>query len=106
MPTYEYRCTKCGHDFETFQKFSDEPLTICPRCGAELRKVFNSVGVVFKGSGFYSTDQRSPDGKSTSSSLPPAKTESSDAVTPATAKTDKESSAPSKTSASPSSPDD
>ena len=84
MPTYEYRCTKCGHDFETFQKFSDEPLTICPRCGAELRKVFNSVGVVFKGSGFYSTDNGSHKGKRAESAMPATKTDSatSDAAKP------------------------
>ena len=59
MPTYEYRCPSCGYDFEIFQKFSDKPLSVCPQCGGELRKVFNSVGIVFKGSGFYSTDNHS-----------------------------------------------
>jgi putative FmdB family regulatory protein len=58
MPTYEYRCTECGEDLEAVQKFSDAPLTICPNCGGPLRKVFNAVGVVFKGSGFYRTDSR------------------------------------------------
>ena len=56
MPTYEYCCIACGYDFEALQRFEDEPLTICPQCGNPLRKVFNSVGIVFKGSGFYSTD--------------------------------------------------
>ena len=59
MPTYEYRCTECGEDLEAVQKFSDAPLTTCPTCGGRLRKVFNAVGVVFKGSGFYRTDSRS-----------------------------------------------
>jgi len=59
MPTYEYRCGACGHDFETFQKFSEAALTVCPQCGGELHKVFNPVGIVFKGSGFYSTDNGS-----------------------------------------------
>lgn len=59
MPTYEYRCNACGHDFEAFQKFSDDPLSTCPVCNGPVRKVFNSVGVIFKGSGFYSTDNHS-----------------------------------------------
>ena len=50
MPTYQYRCTECGHDLEAVQKFSDAALTECPDCGGRLRKVFNAVGVVFKGS--------------------------------------------------------
>ena len=58
MPTYQYRCTACGHDLEATQKFSDPSLTECPNCGGPLRKVFNAVGVVFKGSGFYRTDSR------------------------------------------------
>ena len=58
MPTYQYRCTACGEDLEAVQKFSDAPLTTCPACGGQLRKVFNAVGVVFKGSGFYRTDSR------------------------------------------------
>jgi putative FmdB family regulatory protein len=59
MPTYQYRCTECGEDLEALQKFSDAPLTTCTTCGGRLRKVFNAVGVVFKGSGFYRTDSRS-----------------------------------------------
>lgn len=62
MPTYQYRCTECGHDLEAVQKFSDAPLTECPACGGKLRKVYNAVGVVFKGSGFYKTDSRSSNG--------------------------------------------
>ena len=72
MPTYQYRCTECGEDLEAVQKFSDPALTTCPTCGGQLRKVFNAVGVVFKGSGFYRTDSRSgsksdSDGDSSSS---------------------------------------
>ena len=59
MPTYQYRCTACDHAFEEFQSFTDEALSVCPVCGGRLRKVFNAVGVVFKGSGFYRTDSRS-----------------------------------------------
>jgi len=58
MPTYQYRCTDCGRDLEVVQKFSDASLTECPTCAGQLRKVFNAVGVVFKGSGFYRTDSR------------------------------------------------
>jgi putative FmdB family regulatory protein len=58
VPTYQYVCTECGHDFETVQSFSDEALSVCPVCGGRLRKVFNSVGIVFKGSGFYRNDSR------------------------------------------------
>src|SRR5437763_11090351 len=58
MPTYQYVCTECGEPLEVVQKFSDEPLTVCPACQGRLRKVFSAVGVVFKGSGFYKTDSR------------------------------------------------
>ncbi len=67
MPTYDYACTQCEHAFEVVQAFTDDALTVCPQCGGRLRKVFGSVGVVFKGSGFYRTDSRS---SSSSSSLP------------------------------------
>ena len=58
MPTYQYACTECGHAFDQFQSFSDDALTVCPVCEGRLRKVFNAVGVVFKGSGFYRNDSR------------------------------------------------
>ena len=58
MPTYAYTCTECGHAFDIHQSFSDAALTECPACGGRLRKVFSSVGVVFKGSGFYRNDSR------------------------------------------------
>ncbi len=58
MPTYQYRCTECRDELEVVQKFSDEPLTVCPACQGSLRKVFSPVGIVFKGSGFYRTDSR------------------------------------------------
>ncbi|GAB3803870.1 zinc ribbon domain-containing protein [Humibacter antri] len=59
MPTYSYKCSECGHAFDIHQSFSDSALKTCPECGGELRKVFGSVGVTFKGSGFYRTDSRS-----------------------------------------------
>lgn len=58
MPTYEYACRTCGHHLEVSQSFSDEPLSTCPTCGGPLRKVFGSIGIVLKGSGFYKTDSR------------------------------------------------
>ncbi|MFZ2511402.1 MAG: FmdB family zinc ribbon protein [Gordonia sp. (in: high G+C Gram-positive bacteria)] len=58
MPTYSYACTNCDNAFDAQQAFSDDALTVCPACNGKLRKMFNSVGVVFKGSGFYRTDSR------------------------------------------------
>lgn len=60
MPTYSYRCAACENAFDQYQAFTDDSLTVCPACGKpELRKVFNSIGVTFNGSGFYRTDSRS-----------------------------------------------
>jgi putative FmdB family regulatory protein len=59
VPTYEYVCRSCGEHLEVVQSFYDDPLASCPACGGELRKVFGSIGIVFKGSGFYKTDSRS-----------------------------------------------
>lgn len=59
MPTYPYACTACEHRFEIVQAFTDDTLTVCDQCNGRLRKVFSSVGVVFKGSGFYRNDSRS-----------------------------------------------
>ncbi len=65
MPVYTYRCENCGIQFEKTQSFSDQPLTRCPECNKKaLRKVYTPVGIVFKGSGFYATDHRSPSGQS------------------------------------------
>jgi putative FmdB family regulatory protein len=58
VPTYAYACTACEHRFEIVQSFVDDSLTECPECAGRLRKLFNAVGVVFKGSGFYRTDSR------------------------------------------------
>ncbi|MBO4164879.1 MULTISPECIES: FmdB family zinc ribbon protein [Micromonospora] len=75
MPTYQYACTACGHQLEAVQSFSDEPLTECPACEGRLRKVFNSVGVVFKGSGFYRTDSRAAGTEGKGGTTKPAKSE-------------------------------
>lgn len=77
MPTYQYACTECDHAFEQFQSFSEDSLTVCPRCEGRLRKVFNAVGVVFKGSGFYRTDNRSDSGSTSTASTTPAGTSTS-----------------------------
>jgi putative FmdB family regulatory protein len=62
VPTYQYACKQpaCGHRFEAVQSFSDDPITACPVCEGQVRKVFSAVGVVFKGSGFYRNDSREP----------------------------------------------
>ena len=62
MPTYSYACTACEHHFDTVQKFTDSSLTDCPECSGRLRKLFSSVGIVFKGSGFYRNDSRASSG--------------------------------------------
>lgn len=78
MPTYQYSCTECGHFFEAVQSFSEDSLTVCPECSGRLRKVYNAVGVVFKGSGFYRTDSRaSSNGGSSSGDSASTKAESS-----------------------------
>ncbi|KAA8968841.1 FmdB family zinc ribbon protein [Mycobacterium sp.] len=65
MPTYSYACTGCGNRFDVVQSFTDEALTTCQQCSGRLRKLFHSVGVVFKGSGFYRTDSRESAKRST-----------------------------------------
>ena len=79
MPVYTYRCENCGVQFDQKQKFTDNPLVTCPECGKRsLRKVYQPVGIVFKGSGFYATDHKSPSGISSSSTKeekPPSTTE-------------------------------
>lgn len=69
MPTYQYRCKECGHDFEIVQAFSDDALTKCPECKKKaLKKVYGNVGISFKGSGFYKNDARSSSGSGSASS--------------------------------------
>jgi putative FmdB family regulatory protein len=63
VPTYQYACTACGHQLEAVQSFSEDPLTDCPACAGRLRKLYSSVGIVFKGSGFYRTDSRGTTGE-------------------------------------------
>ena len=85
MPTYEYRCKDCGEQLEVVQSFADDPLTDCPNCGGNLKKVFNSVGISFKGSGFYKNDSRpsssTPSGSSASGSPTSSSSESTSSST-------------------------
>lgn len=102
MPTYEYACTVCGQHVEVFQRISEDPLTTCGVCGGPLRKVFHPAGIVFKGSGFYATDNRSK--PKSGSSGPPAPSGSSTPAkaegTPSQPSTSSDSSSgPSKTAA-------
>ncbi len=91
MPTYAYRCTGCSHEFEIFQKFSDSPLTECPECGQEIRRVFQPVGIVFKGSGWYINDSRKNNGSddSTAKVKSTESTGSGDTAKPAATAADK-----------------
>ncbi|MGY1715297.1 FmdB family zinc ribbon protein [Geodermatophilus sp. SYSU D01106] len=104
MPTYQYVCTnpEGKHQFEVVQSFTDAAVAECPTCGAPVRKVYGSVGVVFKGSGFYRTDSRSG-----SSSTEPAKasgsSDSSSGSSSSTSSSSKESSSSSSSSTSSSS---
>lgn len=107
MPTYAYTCTECGHAFDIHQSFSDAALTECPACGGKLRKVFSSVGVVFKGSGFYRNDSRSTTssstsaGSSTSSSSSTSSTSTSTSTPAPAASTSSSSSTTSSSAAKP-----
>ncbi|WP_422117272.1 FmdB family zinc ribbon protein [Brachybacterium sp. UNK5269] len=86
MPTYVYACKNCGHRFEQYQSFSEDSLTSCPECAQEaLRKVFDSVGIVFKGPGFYSTDSTTSGASTTASTSSSAESASTSTSTPATA---------------------
>jgi len=76
VPTYSYRCTECSNAFDIVQAFTDDTLTVCPTCGGPLRKLFNTVGVTFNGSGFYRTDSR-PAASSSPAPAPAATTSTS-----------------------------
>jgi putative FmdB family regulatory protein len=92
VPTYQYACTACGHQLEAVQSFADEPLTVCPSCEGRLRKLFSSVGVVFKGSGFYRTDSRNEAKGSTAPA--PAKDSGGSGTKDTSTKTESTSSSP------------
>lgn len=104
MPTYSYACTQCDNRFDIVQSFSDDSLTECPKCAGKLRKLFNSVGIVFKGSGFYRNDSRSTSTSSESGSSDSAKSDSpskdSTTTTTTTKPSDSSTGSPSSTSSS------
>ncbi|MEE2031593.1 FmdB family zinc ribbon protein [Rhodococcus chondri] len=93
MPTYSYACTTCDNRFDIVQSFSDDSLTECPECSGKLRKLFNSVGIVFKGSGFYRTDSRSGSTASESAKSDSGKSETKSDSAPAAASTSSTSTA-------------
>lgn len=97
MPKYQYQCKDCGEALEVQQSFSDDALTVCPNCGGNLRKVFNAVGVVFKGSGFYKTDSRS----SSSASSPASASSSASSSSTSESKPAKAESTSSSTTSTP-----
>ena len=98
MPTYVYACDSCGAQFEQFQSFRDEPLRTCPKCASAVRRVFQPVGIVFKGSGWYITDSRKSGSASvTGDESPGSKSEKSTGDTTTTT-TKPESSSEAKTS--------
>jgi putative FmdB family regulatory protein len=82
VPTYQYTCTDCGEPIEAVQKFTDEPLSVCAACGGKLRKVFSPVGIVFKGSGFYRTDNRNGSGSRSEATNGKQPSESTSAAKP------------------------
>jgi putative FmdB family regulatory protein len=75
MPIYDYACESCGHRFDVTQRFSDDPIKVCPECGQAVRRVFHPAGIIFKGSGFYINDSR----KTGSSAVPAGKSDSESA---------------------------
>ena len=100
MPTYQYACTGCGHEHEAVQSFTDDPLTTCPECGGQLRKLFGNVGVVFKGSGFYRTDSRKGESTTSGATSADSSTKKSDATPASTTATSAASSSPAPASTS------
>ncbi|MBC6450239.1 FmdB family zinc ribbon protein [Actinokineospora xionganensis] len=95
MPTYQYACTACEHRFDAVQSFTDAALSECPECAGRLRKLYGSVGVVFKGSGFYRTDSRSGSSATApaaTAAATPAKSESSATTSASTSSTSSTSS--------------
>jgi putative FmdB family regulatory protein len=93
MPVYAYACKDCGHAFDIRQSFSENALTVCPECEGELRKKFNTVGVVFKGSGFYRNDSRSGGAGSAASSASPSESATA-STSPSSASGESSSTAP------------
>ncbi|HWM34268.1 MAG TPA: FmdB family zinc ribbon protein [Pseudolysinimonas sp.] len=87
MPTYSYRCTECGTAFDIQQAFTDDSLTECPTCQGRLRKLYNTVGVTFNGSGFYRTDSRAAEksGESKPAESKPTESKPAESASPSPA---------------------
>src|SRR5262245_20826214 len=100
MPTYEYRCAKCGQHFDVYQSFSEEPLTKHEKCGGKLAKVISPAGIVLKGSGFYKTDNRSGSKTATKERSGDTAKESSSSTTPADSSSSKSDSSSSSSTGS------
>ncbi|WLP91864.1 MULTISPECIES: FmdB family zinc ribbon protein [Gordonia] len=103
MPTYSYACTECDNQFDIVQSFSDDALTECPQCTGRLRKLFNSVGIVFKGSGFYRTDSRNGSSASETSSSSSKSESTSSSTSSSDSSSSSSSSSSTTTSAAPAS---
>lgn len=101
MPTYSYACTECDNRFDAVQAFTDDALTTCPKCSGRLRKLFNSVGVVFKGSGFYRTDSRDSSSKSSGKSDSSSSSSSSEKSSSSSSSSESSSSSSSSSSSTP-----
>ncbi|MFF0495104.1 FmdB family zinc ribbon protein [Nocardia aobensis] len=100
MPTYSYQCTQCGDKFDIVQSFSDDALTTCEKCNGKLRKLFNSVGIVFKGSGFYRTDSRNGSSSASEPAAKSSESKSSDSAGSSSSSSSSSSSGSSSTSSS------
>ena len=104
MPTYGYRCGSCGHEFEIQQRITDQPLATCPKCGGKLSKMLYPAGIIFKGSGYYTTDYKSADSggdKSSSNGAAPSSEGSSESKPETKSESSSESKPESKSDAKP-----
>lgn len=106
MPTYHYRCAQCAHEFDQFQKFSEDPMTECPACQGTIKRVIGPVGVVFKGSGWYITDSRGGTKENGASAKASSSTDAASNESTPEKSTDKpvETTAPAKSEAAPAKP--
>jgi putative FmdB family regulatory protein len=98
VPTYQYACTACDERLEAVQKFSDDPLTVCPACDGKLRKLFSPVGIVFKGSGFYRNDSRASTANGAKDKQPATSSADSAATTEKSSGTDQKTASSSSSS--------
>ena len=100
MPLYEYQCDKCAHRFEVIQQYKDAPIDICPKCGGEVKKLFSSPAIQFKGSGFYITDYARKGSESATTKAGEAKADSTSSSSESKSESKTESKSDSKPSTS------